>query len=201
MNPNLTPEQLRAQADMIGGMSDEQLRSATAQASAFNPMMAGMNPDMMRQASQMMKNMSPEQLASMNQMAQNMMRTGQMPNMPGGFPGGMPASSPTSGQPQKTANLNADQKSDLTKAEQLKGEAGKLFSAKKYDEACELYFSAINTIRANTSLRNEKPARECEIACRSNLALCKLNLKQYDQVLDHCEQVLGFICFIQRKGK
>ena len=36
------------------------------------------------------------------------------------------------------------------------------------------------------------PAKECEMACRGNLALCKLNLKQYDQVLDHCEQVLEF---------
>jgi hypothetical protein len=49
MNPNnLTPEQLKAQADMISGMSDEQIKAATAQASAFNPMMAGMTPEMMR---------------------------------------------------------------------------------------------------------------------------------------------------------
>jgi len=68
----------------------------------------------------------------------------------------------------------------LTKAEQDKAEANKLFTAKKYDEACERYFSAINTIRANSTLRNEKPAKECEMACRSNLALCKLNLKLYD---------------------
>jgi len=45
---------------MIDGMSDEQLKSAASQASAFNPMMANMDPNMMRQASSMMKNMSPE---------------------------------------------------------------------------------------------------------------------------------------------
>ena len=41
-------------------MSDEQLRAAAAQASAFNPALSGMDPNMMRQASQMMQNMSPE---------------------------------------------------------------------------------------------------------------------------------------------
>jgi len=60
---------MKQQADMIGGMSDEQLRQAAAQASAFNPMMKNIDPNMMRQASEMMKNMSPEQLANMQRMA------------------------------------------------------------------------------------------------------------------------------------
>jgi tetratricopeptide (TPR) repeat protein len=130
----------------------------------------------------------------MQQMAGSMMKDGKMP--PGmGMPGaGMPSmpnnTAPSSGQASKFNNLTTDQKSDLTKAEQLKSEANKMVTEKKFEEACELYFSAINTIRANSTLRNEKPAKECEVACRSNLALCKLNLKQYDQVLDHCEQVL-----------
>lgn len=62
MNPNPDP---KATADMIGNMSDDQLRNAARQAGAFNPMMANMDPAMMRQASQMMKNMSPEQMANM----------------------------------------------------------------------------------------------------------------------------------------
>ncbi len=45
---------------MLNGMSDEQLKAAAAQASAFNPMMANMDPNMMRQATNMMKNMNPE---------------------------------------------------------------------------------------------------------------------------------------------
>ena len=60
---NLTPEQLKQQSAMIDGMSDDQLRNAARQAGNFNPMMANMDPNMMRQASQMMKNMSPEQMA------------------------------------------------------------------------------------------------------------------------------------------
>jgi len=81
---NLTPEQLRAQSSMIDGMSDEQLKQAAQQAAQFNPMMANMDPNMMRQASQMMKNMSPEQMAQMQQMAANMMGgggTGMAPGM------------------------------------------------------------------------------------------------------------------------
>ena len=60
-NPaNMSAEQMKAQGAMIDGMSDDQLRNAARQAGAFNPMMANMDPNMMRQASQMMKNMSPE---------------------------------------------------------------------------------------------------------------------------------------------
>ena len=51
VNPNITPEQMRQQSSMIDGMSDEQLKNAARQASAFNPMMANMDPAMMRQAS------------------------------------------------------------------------------------------------------------------------------------------------------
>jgi len=65
MQNNITPEQMKAQSSMIDGMNDEQLRNAARQAGQFNPMMANMDPNMMRQASQMMKNMSPEQMASM----------------------------------------------------------------------------------------------------------------------------------------
>jgi len=45
-------------------------------------MMANLDPNMMRQASNMMKNMSPEQMEQMKKMAANMMATGQMPGMP-----------------------------------------------------------------------------------------------------------------------
>ena len=49
MNPNnLTPDQLKNQSSMIDGMSDEQLKNAAKQASAINPMMANMDPAMMR---------------------------------------------------------------------------------------------------------------------------------------------------------
>ena len=30
------------------------------------------------------------------------------------------------------------------------------------------------------------------MSCRSNLALCKLNVKEYEQVVDQCERVLDY---------
>ena len=65
MQQNFNPDQVKQTASMLEGLTDEQLKAAAAQASAFNPMMAHMDPNMMRQASQMMKNMSPEQMAHM----------------------------------------------------------------------------------------------------------------------------------------
>lgn len=89
MNNNFTEGQARQTADMIDNMNDEQLRNAAKQAGAFNPMMANMDPNMMRQASQMMKNMSPEQMAQMQRMAAGMMGGGGMPGM-AGMPGQAP---------------------------------------------------------------------------------------------------------------
>jgi hypothetical protein len=61
MDPSkMTPEQIKQAAGMFDGMDDEQLKGYAQQAGQFNPMMANMDPAMLRQASQMMKNMSPE---------------------------------------------------------------------------------------------------------------------------------------------
>ena len=48
---NLTGEQLKSQASMINGMTDEQLKAAAQQASGINPMLKNIDPNMMRQAS------------------------------------------------------------------------------------------------------------------------------------------------------
>jgi len=39
-------------------------------------------------------------------------------------------------------------------------------------------------IRLNGDLAKSAPGKETEIACRNNLAMCKLSLKEYDQVID-----------------
>lgn len=52
--------------------SDAELKQMQQQAAQINPMMANMDPNMIRQASQMMKNMDPAQMAQMQQMAANM---------------------------------------------------------------------------------------------------------------------------------
>jgi hypothetical protein len=46
--------------------------------------------------------------------------------------------------------------------------------------ACVKYFAAINTVRLNDSLKHKKEGKTLDIACRSNIAHCKLQLKEYD---------------------
>jgi len=52
------------------------------------------------------------------------------------------------------------------------------------------YFASINAVRLNENLKNLAEGKELENNCRSNLALCKLNLKEYDHVIEQCEKVL-----------
>jgi len=68
----------------------------------------------------------------------------------------------------------------MEKAEKLKAEANNLFKEKKYVEASSKYFAAVSAIRVNTELAATKQAKDAEMACRSNIAMCKLNLEEYD---------------------
>ena len=86
--------------------------------------------------------------------------------------------------------MNAAELADMQKAEKLKAEANAFFKGQKLEEACGKYTQAIQTIRLNETLRNKKSAVDVEMACRGNLALCKLNLKDYNAVIENCEKVL-----------
>jgi hypothetical protein len=74
----------------------------------------------------------------------------------------------------------------------LKNEANELVKQKKFDDACVKYFAAINTIRLNDKLKNLPEGKSLEMACRSNIAHCKLQVKEYDHVIDQCEKVLEY---------
>jgi hypothetical protein len=54
----------------------------------------------------------------------------------------------------------------------------------KFEEASTKYMAAISQIRFNDELAKSKAGKEAEMACRSNLAMCKLNLNEFDQVVD-----------------
>jgi hypothetical protein len=114
----------------------------------------------------------------MQKMASGMMGGGGMPGMP---PGGMPNMQmpPPQAQLPKSTLSEPDQR-DMTKAEGLKNEAANLVKSKDLDGACVKYFAAINTIRLNDSLKTKKEAKTLETACRSNIAHCKLQTKEYD---------------------
>lgn len=80
----------------------------------------------------------------------------------------------------------------MDKAEVQKQEANGLVKAKDFVKASEKYLSAINAVRLNQSLKGVKAARDLEVACRGNLTLCKINLKQFDEAVDQCEKVLEY---------
>ena len=65
-----------------------------------------------------------------------------------------------------------------------------MFKAQNYDDACKKYQSAISVLRCNLDLHGVKEAKDAEVALRSNLSLCKLNLKLYDDVVEQCEKIL-----------
>ena len=48
----------------------------------------------------------------------------------------------------------------------------------------------MNIIRSNENLKKSAAGKELETQTRLNIALCKLNQKQYDQAIDQCERVL-----------
>jgi len=45
-------------------------------------------------------------------------------------------------------------------------------------------------ISASASLAKTPQAKDAEVACRGNLALCQLNLKMYEQAIEQCERIL-----------
>ena len=76
------PDMLKMQADMLKGMSDEQLKSM-AQAGGAP---AGFDPAMAKMAAEAMSSMGPEELKSMMDMAQQMQGAGGMEGLAGGDP-------------------------------------------------------------------------------------------------------------------
>lgn len=84
----------------------------------------------------------------------------------------------------QASTLSAAEQIDLKKAEALKTEAANLVKAKDHDGACAKYFAAVNAICLNESLKKKKEGRTIEVACRSNIAHCKLQTKEYSHVID-----------------
>ena len=76
--------------------------------------------------------------------------------------------------------MSAQDKRDYDRAETLKNEAAKLVTQKDLDGACLKYFAAINMIRLNDSLKTKPEGKSLEIACRANVAHCKLQQKEFD---------------------
>lgn len=121
--------------------------------------------------------------------------------MAGGGFGGMPGSGPSNayqrsqtapaqGNTQNSQGIAQAKPEDINKANKLKEAANGFFKQSKLAEASEKYYEAINTIRLNPDIKHSEEAKQIEIACRLNVALCKLTMKEYEIVIDQCERVL-----------
>lgn len=95
--------------------------------------------------------------------------------------GGGKPNTPQQQRPSQTPpTLSAPDKKDFDRAETLKNEAAKLVSQKDLEGACLKYFAAINIIRLNDSLKSKPEGKSLEMACRANVAHCKLQQKEFD---------------------
>lgn len=122
--------------------------------------------------------------------------------MPPGFPtppggGGMPGYRPGAGSGVPTPapktldqDLPPDLKSDYDQAKEQKDLAAGEFKKKNYDGATEKYYNVLNIVRSNGALKTSAAGIEIETQARLNIALCKLNQKEFDVAIDQCERVL-----------
>jgi len=90
MLDQITPEQMKQQAEMLENMDPATL-------SSMAPHLGGVNADQLKMVSGMMKNMDPEQMKSMAKMAQQMQSSGMVPPGMPGMGGGGSSSSVASG--------------------------------------------------------------------------------------------------------
>ena len=74
----------------------------------------------------------------------------------------------------------------------MKAEATQHFKAGKFDKAIESFYEAVNTVRfGNETFKNSKEGKTLELACRGNIALCKMKKNDWDGAIDQCEQILS----------
>jgi len=103
--------------------------------------------------------------------------------MPGYRPGagnGVP-SAPAA---PKVDDVPPGAKSDLDQARGVKDQAAIDFKAKNYAAASDKYSKILNIIRHNDELKASSAGQELETQARLNIALCKINDKEYDAAID-----------------
>ncbi|GLI64121.1 hypothetical protein VaNZ11_007296 [Volvox africanus] len=133
-------------------------------------MMRNMPPDAMNQAMSQMKDMKPEDWEVAKQ---------QMASMdPNTF---------ARQAAQAQAQASSRTQYILNASNQLKSEGNQLHGRGAYKEAAEKYERAKSNVESFTS----KEAQDLMRACTLNLSSCYLNLKQFDNCLAQCNQVLS----------
>ncbi|GIL45566.1 hypothetical protein Vafri_2766 [Volvox africanus] len=156
-------------------MDANMMKLAMEQMRKMNPeqlqaMMRNMPPDAMNQAMSQMKDMKPEDWEVAKQ---------QMASMdPDTF---------ARQAAQAQAQASSRTQYILNASNQLKSEGNQLHGRGAYKEAAEKYERAKSNVESFTS----KEAQDLMRACTLNLSSCYLNLKQFDNCLAQCNQVLS----------
>jgi len=181
---NMDPSMLKTFSDMMGKMSDDDLKNYSKMAG-----MPQMSPDMLRNSANMMKNMDASQLNQMKDMA-GKMGPGGMPGMPGMGMGGFPSSGGNT--PTNSAASQIQSSGQFPKIEKLKNDGNDFFKKQKYDDASASYFEAIleiEELRMRKDLKNLE-IDQLEVSCRLNYCNAKAKLNDYEIVLNQAKQVL-----------
>ena len=88
-------------------------------------------------------------------------------------------------------NFSEEAEKQLENIKGMKQKAVGCFREKDYNQAVELYFQILHKVReCNEFKGNKKIEEEYEMTARLNIALCKMQLKEYDMVVDQCEMVI-----------
>lgn len=171
---------------MFQNMSDEQLQAHIDRCKGFNPMFANITPAQLKMMGQQMGNMGDQDLNNAKNMAQQ-----QMGNMGGGFGQAPPqAQRPATNASSTQNDVPESCKDSFNLAKKIKDEAATEYKAKRFEEASSKYFEVLSVIREKEELRDCKSGQEIEMQARLNIALVKLQLKDWDVVIDQCERVL-----------
>merc|ERR1711890_168311 len=86
---------------------------------------------------------------------------------------------------------NKDKIASMTK-KKTKGNA--YFKMRRYDKACIFYDKAIKQFGENDMKKldddEKKQITDCQIACHSNTAMCKLKMKEFAECIENCDKAL-----------
>ncbi|GIL72091.1 hypothetical protein Vretimale_511 [Volvox reticuliferus] len=141
-----------------------------------------MDANMMKLAMEQMRKMSPEQLqAMMRNMPPDAMNQAmaQMKDM-------KPEDWELAKQQMASMDPDTIARQAAQASNQLKNEGNQLHGRGAYKDAAEKYERAKSNVESFTS----KEARDLVRACTLNLSSCYLNLKQFDNCVEQCNQVL-----------
>ena len=88
-------------------------------------------------------------------------------------------------------NFSEEAQKQLENIKDMKQKAVGCFREKDYNQAVDLYFKILSNVRDCEEFKsNKKIEEEYEMTARLNIALCKMQLKEYDMVVDQCEMVI-----------